>query len=550
MKLKAESPYYFMILSVIMIAAFGLLSLNTQWSDSEIWAIAISKEFLQFSDTTHYYKPLFNLILSLLHEIPLSNLDMLYAARVLFFLIAAGTVYGFYQLGKLVSQSKMAAAWSTLLLVTSTYFISQGFKVRSDVLATGLQIWGLVFFLKAYHKLDRDRLNLALSLLFHLLLLLATPKGILHLIINFFVIGSNLDLKASRLKAKMMYLWTLVGLTPIFFGLIWVINPEAVTSPLEFFFNSYRESQYHPGFWSQQSAQHWLRWFVENWHLCLLSLTILLCKKPQGEFLSVQLGFGVVIAIAISFFNSDRLPFFVYSMSLIPILFLGLYSFEFIFKRSYSHMLGKYLIFFTLPALMFVKGIFYVYEMSQEADNEIQVESVLTMERYLVSHGLPKYYDGVGVLSRMNQSLALPSPQHSRGLQQIINILNDPELKVVFFSTRMFYFFESLYQALEERFFIEVGPGVFVRSYVMRSTPSVSLSEWSHVCRKLNWPTSIQVFEGNGFLKMRWAFKDVSCEDPPKFKPGAEFLAFTEFRETSWPRGRSFAEIFDHNPLY
>ncbi|HRO68434.1 MAG TPA: hypothetical protein PL182_12765, partial [Pseudobdellovibrionaceae bacterium] len=149
-------------------------------------------------------------------------------------------------------------------------------------------------------------------------------------------------------------------------------------------------------------------------------------------------------------------------------------------------------------------------------------------------------------LPREKQLSALPAPVHAGNRQEILELLENPDLKLVFFGNKMFYYFQDIGLKMEERFFIKVGKIVLAKAHVILATREITPPLWKDLCVRLGNPPDLFAYEGDGIFMMEPLPSRFACDGPPpKIKSSRLFLAFSAYGPLHFPDGKSFAEIFD-----
>lgn len=537
---------------------FVYLSQRVHWSDSELWSIGLAKIAFRFENAAVDYKFIFNLVLNALYRIPLGNFAIVQGARFEFALVGLATAGLVVRLSFLMTKDLMRSRWTLFLFCSSVVFLFQGFKVRSDLLATLLQLAVLVHFVRMREGNPSGKWNRLWAdwggLILTSALFLTTPKAVFHFLVNLTFI--LVAMRGSRTPARdRVYLRNTFLLPLLGFIAIVILKRNEFASAFEFFLGSYREAPHHPPFWSFDSAQFILDALVKSSPLVALLILGLPFLGGSTNPYRRALGASSLVALFLIFFHSDRLPFFIYSLLPLPILLAAESSFE--LRRQLEARSEKAAkIFVALAAFaIVVNSAIFVQGMLERANNRPQVQAQERIEKYVQDHYGFEYSDGTAVLPRDNQSFVFPAPLHEGNAQDIVNLLDRPKLMLFFFSNRMFLYFNQLYAALEERFFIQVGEGVFVRSYAMRSTHVMKPNERREICAKFENPKRLYLYEGAGFLKMRLKDVTLGCDgDPdrdwPKLVSTEPFFAFTSYEPLEFADGQSFARIFDHRPMY
>lgn len=547
LSLRTKAFYLGFFLFAILL--FFYLSLNVHWSDSEIWSLALARDLSSSENFSVLYKSLFNWILHPIYWLPLDNVETIHASRLLFAGIGIGILLSIYAFVRELAQNTMTALWTCFLVFVSSLFLSQGFKVRSDLVAMLIQFIGLWYFVRQVQRTSSGQGAGWIGFLINLALLLTTPKAVFHFAVNLVFALSVYGGHPRRAEIK-SYLLKAFGIPVGLFAILLIWKWESFASALEVFLRSYQEFPRHPAFWTFESARFVGEAIAGNWIALALSVVGALGLFYRKKFsLRAPLVLAALMSAFLIFFHSDRLPFFI----------LGLSGMIFVLAGVASHQLWdemkderwKNLLASVVVLALLAQAFVYTKNILNVADNKHQVAAVQKMSEYLDQYPGAEYYDGTGVLPRENQIYAFPT-QFNEGMDvEIQNILNRPSLSMVFFSNRMFYFFTQIMSTLDENFFIQIGPGVFARSHATRATHVVTKEEWTQVCERFGRPSKLYVYEGEGFMTMRPTANVLNCHESwVKIKTNQSFLAYTPYVPFKFDDDLSFAQIFDHKPSY
>jgi hypothetical protein len=548
---------FFAAVLVLGVSLFFYLALNTHWADSELWSLGVSRDLQGAMNEVVTYKPLFHGYLALPYLFDLGNHATVNFARLQFAIVGLLTILFVFLFSKLVTGSRDSALWVTATFATTTLFFSQGFKIRSDVLACLFQLAAVSHCLWLCQRTKPvGWLEFAAGFLLQLITLLVTPKAVFHLAVNFSFILSfwrlNRD-QPSGARARSYFLISLAGLSlPAMAVLFWKRHEFA--SAFEFFLHSYQSGPMRPDFWSREAWVYIENFFVSQWYLGILAFAAFFLPQAQKRAeLTAEKAVGVaaLVASVLILAHSDRLPFFILSLLPFPLLFVVLRSLRWwTVLRGLRH--ARLALGFLVFAVLVNLGIF-LRGMIADGSNHLQVEAQQIMERVLAEYSVTEYYDGTIVLPRQNLYFAFPSPQHEGNWLEIERLI-DSEFygpSLFFFANRLFYYVRPLYSLLEKRFYIQVGPGVFARSKARRGRHVWSEVEWRRTC-VFAPKGQVYAYQGSSFLDMKlFRPEPFDCSGPPpKLAITAEFMAFSPFAPISMPGGKSFAQIFDYDPRY
>ncbi|MFS4459369.1 hypothetical protein [Bdellovibrio sp. HCB2-146] len=522
---------------------FCSLALAAHWSDSELWALGLARDFFHSAQPSTDYKFLFNLVLNLSYWENLDNLQTVQAARLIFATIGLGALGLFSYVAYQLTGSQKRAAWSAFLFIVSPLFLLQAFRLRSDALAFFWQMAALAHYLGYRKKFEFSKIQIAIQVFLNVLILLATPKGLFQLIVNGVAIFLWERKGFSRKSQKLMAIPAVIVFVSFAVLLIW--KHSQFWTALVFFFKSYSTSPHHPGFLTVESFLFVKEAILQQLVYVVVFAGMLFYSKREGWKLQYpDVGAAALTALLLIILHNDRLPFFIYSLAGFPILYVALNSYEFFWNQpsKYNRVLG----YFCVGAL-FIQAFFPVARVYREKNNIEQIELQSRMHLYLQSYRDVNYYDATVVLPRDNKIFIFPAPEHEGNKGEVLGVLEDPKLDLVFFGNRLFYYMNEFYSRLEQKYFIEIGRGVFARSKVVFDTSSINEEQWKKICSDLD-AKSLYMYEGPHFLAMKPMLNGVvhSCSGPaPQWKTEQEFVAFSAFAPFEISNEKSFSQVFD-----
>lgn len=216
----------------LLLGMFFYLAPQVFVADSEFWSISLGY-YLKDEIIHHwvYSRPLFYFLLWLSQPSYQSASESVYWARGLFSLNALLMLFLMVKIMHRRSGSYLYGVVAMVLLLGNTGFLNQGFRVRSDLLATTLALLGIYFYQRIGHKW------------FILSPLLATPKALLHVVSLLPVYFKNIDFY----KKKKFLLLLLAAI-----GLVLFLNWNS----LIYFISSFESNSGGPGYFEPRSFSH------------------------------------------------------------------------------------------------------------------------------------------------------------------------------------------------------------------------------------------------------------------------------------------------------
>lgn len=510
----------FNIIIAFLIIILSYLSLHTHWSDSELWAISLSRTFFDFQNPSNYYKPLFYLFTFLPTLLFKSSVLAIDSIRLLFSVVALTQVIILYKIMQFLSPQKNNLSKLVLIFVSLPIFLNQSYQVRSDILASLLVSFVFLLVLQWSQK-NQNSKSLGLKIITIAFILIAailcTPKAIFHILVALAFLGSA-ELKISLPWRKILLPTMIASLGLLVF---FIIYRNAFSTAWDFFITSYSGSAHHPSAWSFSAFRYLLQFLINQPHLIIL---FILLVYQQPRFLLSYL----VLLLSLVFY-SDRLPFFIYSLLPIPFCFLV--------------YLKKDRLLYFISFFGVILGLVHILFFTTKNDNSLQKESLSKIESYLEQHQNPTYFDAAGIINSKNKIFALPAPEHEGNEHDILNQINRSDLKLVFWGNRLFYYYQSVLENLEKNYFIHIGSGVYAKSKVYDLNKSDDRIWLVNFCSRNDG--SHFFYKGSHFLKMNFMSKNEFCDK--KFLAQnnlVDFIAISDFEPISLEK--DFAQIFDH----
>lgn len=532
------------IILTILVGAFFSSAVIAQWSDSELWAIGLAKTFSGQTQASVAYKFLFNAILSPIYFIDLNNVETVQIARILFGFIGlaiAGLVYTF---SLFLSGSRNVAIWCFFLFISSSIFQTQGFRVRSDLVASFFQMLVLTTYIVGRERI-RQLFLIPLLVILSFGIVLATPKGVYHLLLTVTLIYI-LERKGSSLKADVSFLKYFILIFILPFIPYILLKWSEFSTAFDFYLKSFLESDTRPPYLSILGFEYIFTTLYQQALLILILVgTILLAPKQSKDRNIRAVGVTALLAVALMCLHNDRLPFFIFSLSPLPVIYIGLRSHEVWKSRlscsSKSSVLLGLVIFFSVS-----QTLFSVYHIDLKTNNYRQKIVQELMEKHTRIDQNSEYYDATIALPRNNSIYIFPAPEHKGNSLEVLNVFNRPNLALIFFGNRLHFYLHDFYTSLEKNFFIQIGKGVFAKAIVFDSNSKIDSNAWNQICSKFG-NNSIYAYQGNNFLTMKVeSTRPYECSSvAPVISNKADFLALTPYGPFNIPNDLSFAQIFD-----
>lgn len=423
--------------ATLLVLCFVTLSYYCYWADSEIWGITLARRLGSFEaeNVSLFIKLSFYGLLHLLYFIPGSNVDLFNHARLVFCVIGLANVYLTWRLAWALLRDRQIAFLAVILLVGSSVYMNQGFRVRSDIFSL---FWHLVImnWIVAFSRGPRREhwLPAAAFLLFlNLCMLTTTPKAVYFLAAQTaFAFAWSRSLAPERRR-----LFLRVALPSFFLP---VLAAGAFLLVSSFFSTRGGSNRIFVGYWAAwvYVRDAFLAWdpsnidsekffFVRrlaerNLELVALIATATVagaieCVLKRGAGVRAALGAYAFVLLAAAATYNDYLPFFL--ASILPVLCIGAAS----YIETYGRLLVKIsrgnarryatvrvVALLGLAAYSLGKGVFFFQENIFLNSNLKQRAAIDTMEKYLRQFPGAQFYDVIGTMPRTNRIFKFAGP--------------------------------------------------------------------------------------------------------------------------------------------
>lgn len=469
---------FLFMLSAVCAGVFAHLGWNGYISDSEIWSVTMAANYGQewLSPWVVTRTPFYAWISAFVWPWEDSS-QIFLAARASFIAIGLCIAGLTFCLAYKISTSWIVAGFATVLLFTHTGFINQGFRIRSDLMASLFCLWFLLIYFNRGHQ-SRKKSKLLFWLPFGLMLA-TTPKALQLLFPLALLLQKNdfarflTKMRTQKFKALLLA----AGFLGSTITISWLINlPQYLRLSLE-------GGHGGPAYWSHGAFEflfrqlHMNKIFVAL--LILRFMTCLTCLKlnayatpAQKEIQLKYLKFSIGI-ILLMVFTPERLPFFL--ASLLPFLCV----FTSLIFMDLSFLLPKKLVLLRLPTLLIIASIvwtnglsFYLKNLDRNT-NRKQMAFINYIENYMSSFPKARFYDVIGLLPKKAQIRVFAGPnqesQNEKSAQWVMN--QKPEFVFYVAKTR---FLEPTMSRELQNYYTNFGYGIFALAH--RFTPTLPIT--------------------------------------------------------------------------
>lgn len=444
--------------SGFLVIIFALLTLI--WSttffihSSEFWSVYISKFTFntEFSNTI-LLKPLFHFLLSLVHALPLNDVQHLVTVKVLFSIIGLIQIFLIIGIFRILFERKPHLAsikviLLLLLIFSSTNYLQNFFRIRTDQICT--TIFLVAIYLNAKKKL---------SLLQHFLFILVYPmiglKGFLFSLIQIILLTTGHPIHFSKNKTK-IYLYILSFFT--FF--IWAVNL------------SWNNILYL--LQTTNSFAHYFialsSWASSEWILLIASLVSIFSSQFQNfsetKFNTNLSALSLTAMILILLFPQKH-AYFLASFS--PLFILNTSAFLFYIYEKHTNTRRLKLIFTTtIVSLLVTKSLISWMTTPIYRSNIEQLRLISYISEVIQLNNL-NYVDGFGSLPKADNMNCFVSPDDSVSNTYCTEIIRNGKPDIVILTSRLMGLIGP--NELLEPNYIDSGYNIFIRRGIEYKVP-------------------------------------------------------------------------------
>lgn len=484
---------FFRVAATLLVLQFVVLGYYCYWADSEIWGMALARRLFIYpnENISVFFKPLFYFVLRLPYSLNLSNIEIFLFDRFLFSLLGIAIVYLTWDLTRRIFRDQIAAYCAAILLLGSTLFLNQGFRVRSDFLSLFFHLLfyrEVLSYVTAKTRQSPRKLGIKLFL-WNLGTLLATPKAVFYLAAQT-AFALLLCFQTDKTKRR-DYFWAvfLPAAFPLFIGADFLLisilfSMKGLENPV--FLSYYSAFTYFKdAFAARQSFDlsserfHYLMLFVErNVELVAIFLPPLILapfaalgRRTIDTVTAFR--FSVIVLLAGAATYNDFLPFFL--AALLPPLVISSAGFILEFVRTWatalrfsgeSFALLRNLCVFLITCFTLIKaGLFFTHNLL-ENNNLEQRAAIHLLERYLASYPKATHYDVVGLLPKNNQIYKFLGPGQDWKNQKVFDFLTERKPDFIIYVRKMLLIDSFMSRFLRENY-VHLGRGVYGRALAL-----------------------------------------------------------------------------------
>lgn len=423
-KWSLQSLFYF-ALSAIFTGLFFNLALNKYYGDSEIWLLTLSQNVASPQGLNSiYYKYVFHWLTYLFSHAAPSELAVYTWARIGW---ATVSVVSLFLVARFYSRTFRFPQlfWPLyLFLITSHVFFNRAFEVRGDVLCLLMHSLFMNLFV-VYSDRPRKFGHIALLTLINLLLIGATPKGVIFLVVQVIFCAALSFKSPEQQKKRMLWLTWMSHASPLLvvsvaLSLLAAISPnshwiEAIANSLDFYLKSFDTRLLNTHFFGRQDFHYIVRFIILSWPHALVMLAWLVLfyvaafrrKKNSTPHLLQGLQIAGMALLVLVLLYNQKLPFFL-GPFLTPVLALAFCS---VFTTLPIRLrVGRETILACLILCCLYRASVQYYVNIAYNQNTYQRELIADLEDYIQRNPRIDIYDVIGLLPRKNKIFAFIGP--------------------------------------------------------------------------------------------------------------------------------------------
>ena len=433
MKLSLDAKKLLEIICWILIfglaALFAYLSQVTYFANSEIWS-ASSAKFLFMDDVTMrgaFYKPLFNFILALNYFVHKTSYETYLGARILFVLFAIATLFLQYKIAREAFKCRIWALVPVLVTLSSYLYLSRGYRIRSDILASFITMFYMYFLVSGrYKKLTQTAKNITV-IIFTIAIFATTPKSIFLFLaaIVFSYVGGFINpyqiyRKSIKTKGFLVFVLALVGM--VYFI---VSSPQRMLfflEPLMYFIRTFQGvEQGSVEYFSPISFMHFRKALSTNswlffvlyfgWVVSLLPSLKKKMRPKDWTFAWYPMTFILIVTFVLI---PDKYPFYLASM--VPFFALAISNSLYLLKKNLVEKYNKKgfqifaIISLTSVIIVCVQDVRSLKKFFLGNSNQTQILELKKLSKYFHSVEGATIYTGMGLFPKEGDVMVFLGP--------------------------------------------------------------------------------------------------------------------------------------------
>lgn len=444
---------------VEILLVFAYLCFNTFFGDSEFWSVLLGYYLPEvWYESWVLTRPLFYFALWMLQIFPQDPVFNLMLLRGFFLILSLAIAFYCYKISYHYSQSKWAGLFSIILLFTNSGFLNQGFRIRSDILASLLTLIVLHTFIK--HKSKSTFLSLVP--------LLATPKSVIFSILLFtYKKGSRpiqyiqslgqeiMSIKKQPKQLRNPFVFFIFSFSAII--IIYFIS-RTYEYAFSYLINSFSSAEGGVNYFSSLSWIHIAHQIQRNlffWVLFAFKVFVHYFFNKNDEdrkfhnFIMFSLLFMLIYPDKTQFFIAAYLPLYAIYISLL---------WRDLKKNALWYSSGLMI----LMSIIFIFTFHYwSYLNWKQNSNQRQLQSLQKLDQFFSKNRIPEVYDVIGLSPFFSKKIYFVGPNQATDNQRVLKRLEEQPPHVILFVNKMLFLAPKVNELLAQKY-IGNRDGIFL----------------------------------------------------------------------------------------
>lgn len=474
----------FFVSSVVFIFLYLRLGYVGFISDSEIWSVNISKNIsTEWTNSWVFTRPLFYTLLSAVVW-PFSNpIEIFESAKLLFLINSLFLVV----LTGLVTKELASPGWkffsvaaAICLLLTNTGFLNQGYRIRSDLLASTIVLISLYFTIKFRPQHWYQQIPLWVTPI------ISTPKAILF-ILPFFAYPQT---KRQKLVVGLALLFSAVTIVFLYPQLLRYLTETVSSGSIG-------------GAYLSRSSFYFVERLIEKnllfvFLFCLRFMTFYLrhyfnlfdsVTHKSNHLFFTYFTLGVVLALILApeknpFFLAAGLPILAAFTSFLFEDFHKIIGFN-VRPESRKKFQKMALVCSFVTALAVSASGWRAWAEFMDQNNKFELyKSIQFVEQYLNKYPKARHYDVVGLVPTKTTIMKFAGPNESEGNYWTMHELRKNPPHIIFYVRKGTLLEPELSRLLKE-LYLPLGGGVYAKWNYFPDWTLVTRKSWNAIEQKI-----------------------------------------------------------------
>lgn len=532
-------PTLYIFVCTGLAALLYFFSQNVYWSDSEIWASTVSREVPNWAFGFGLeLKPLYYVFMYPGFALAKSlHLWPMQVHRIFFFGVAIFTAVliflnlknrtHYFGLNRLAPFIPFVGA---LLLMSSSLYLAQAYRVRSDILASTLYLVS-IYLLTSKTK--------ATTFLFVGLLTLAAAAVTLNSLIFLPVLLLSVSWKNIKIPKWVMVTCGLIAL------ILTTTFHRGLIQSVYFFIESFSEKNAGLSYFDLRRLEHIKRWLISDLHIFALFFIKIahdvhcLRKNIQAEALrSGVWGYYLLLILAV---HPNRLPFFL--MALGPFLLIWALTLPALYDklqekltvRQLQGALGAFVL------MCIAHSAFHSSRFFKRSHNYDQRLALEFLSKRIPAHSNLLILDPIGILPYHNSLLWYLGPGQSESNDYTARRFHEVQPDIVLGVQRLDYIWQKIKKDIENLYH-DVGYQIYFKKRVIDNINSHSIfveriyerlfNDYGPILNR-EWIVSLTATAHGEKIPLLGQLYDESRIDFPKAMEFPDLLPFKKVRSSS-----------------